>query len=383
MSVGQAAPRQPLRIVYLIDKMGAGGAQTHLRSLASRLDRESFSTEVVCLTRGGVSADRLRLEGVPVNVLGVTRLYSPAAVPAFLRFAARLRALRPSVLHTYLSTANVFGTAVARAASVSGLITTRRDTGFADGRLMRRALGLTNRWARRVVAVSEDTARIARQREGIREPFLTVIPNGVDLDRFTRTGRRDEARAVLGIPASARLLVTVSHLTPIKAIDVLVEAAPAIRAAVPGAFVLVAGRGTEQERVQARIDALGLGGEFRLLGSYDDVPALLEAADLFVLPSRSEGQPNAVIEAMAMGLPVVASRVGGVPEVSRHDREALLVEPDAPERLAEACIRVLTGPDLAIRLGRAGHERARAEFSLPTMLKRYSELYLEVAGGVA
>jgi glycosyltransferase involved in cell wall biosynthesis len=377
------SPPGPLRIVYLIDKMGAGGAQTHLRSLASRLDRERFSTEVVCLTRGGVSADRLRLEGIPVTVLGVSRLYSPSAGPAFLRFAARLRQTRPAVVHTYLSTANVFGSAAARVASVGGLITTRRDTGFADGRLMRRALALTNRWARRVVAVSEDTARIARQREGVAEPLLAVIPNGVDLDRFSPAGRRDKARDALGIPPSVPLLATVSHLTPIKGIDVLVEAAPAIRAEVPEAHFLVAGRGTEQERVQRRIDALGLGNAFRLLGSYDDVPGLLEAADLFVLPSRSEGQPNAVIEAMAMGLPVVASRVGGVPEVARHDREALLVEPDEPEGLAQACRDVLTAPDLARRLGRAGHERAQAEFSLPTMLGRYADLYADVARGTA
>jgi glycosyltransferase involved in cell wall biosynthesis len=90
-----------------------------------------------------------------------------------------------------------------------------------------------------------------------------------------------------------------------------------------------------------------------------------------------------VIEAMAMGLPVVASRVGGVPEVSRHDHEALLVEPDDPERLAAACRDVLTAPDLARRLGLAGHERARAEFSLPTMLRRYADLYSDVARGAA
>jgi glycosyltransferase involved in cell wall biosynthesis len=248
---------------------------------------------------------------------------------------------------------------------------------------MRRALSVTNRWARRVVAVSEDTARIVRQRERIAAPLLTVIPNGIDLDRFSPAGRRESARAALGVPASARLLVNVSHLTRVKGIDVLVEAAPAICAVVPGCFFLVAGRGLERERIERRIAALGLAREFRLLGSYDDVPGLLEAADLFVLPSRSEGQPNAVIEAMAMGLPVVASRVGGVPEVARHAREALLVDPDAPELLARACLEVLSGPDLAARLGGAGRERARAEFGLPTMLRRYEDLYSEVVRGAA
>ena len=383
MSSRETTPGTPLRIVYLIDKMGAGGAQTHLRSLAASLDPGRFSTEVVCLVRGGISADRLRNQGVPVTVLGLSRLYSPSAVPLFLRFAARLRRTQPALVHTYLSTANVFGSAAARVASVKGLITTRRDTGFGDGRLMRRALRLTNRWARRVVAVSEDTARIARQREGLAAPHLTVIPNGVDLNRFAPQGRREAARAILGIPASARLLVTVSHLTPIKGIDVLVEAAPGIRAAVPDALFLVAGRGGEQERVQRRIRSLGLEREFRLLGSHEDVPGLLEAADLFVLPSRSEGQPNAVIEAMAMGLPVVACRVGGVPEVARHGQEALLVEPDQPESLARACLDVLNAQDLATRLGHAGRERARSEFSLTAMLRRYEDLYEQVARGPA
>ena len=372
-------PASRLRVVYLIDKMGAGGAQTHLRALAAGLDPERFAPEVVCLMRGGVSADRLREQGVPVSLLGLSRLYTPGAVRAFGRLVGRLRRTRPELLHTYLSAANVFGCAVARGAGIEALITTRRDTGFADGPLMRRALAWTNRWAARVVAVSEDAARISREREAPRPERLMVIPNGIDLARFTPRGRRTEARNRLQLTDSARVLVTVGHLTPIKGVDVLVEAAAAIRTAVPEATYLVAGRGSEHERIQRRLEALGLSGCFRLLGNHDDIPSLLEAADLFVLPSRSEGQPNAVIEAMAMGVPVVATAVGGVPEVARHEREALLVEPESPGQLAQACIRALTTPELAGRLGRAGIERARAEFGLETMLRRYEQLYAELA----
>jgi glycosyltransferase involved in cell wall biosynthesis len=248
---------------------------------------------------------------------------------------------------------------------------------------MRLMLARTNRWARRVIAVSEDAARIVRERERLASSRLVVIPNGIDTGRFTPRGRRKGVRESLGVPETAPLLVSVSHLTRIKGIDVLVEAAPAIRARAPGAIVLVAGRGQEQARVARRIEALGLSDAFRLLGSHDDVPGLLEAADLFVLPSRSEGQPNAAIEAMAMGLPIVASRVGGVPEVARHGEEALLVDPESPAALAAACLEILGAPDLAKRLGRSGYERARAKFSLETMLHRYEDLYLEMTTRLA
>jgi glycosyltransferase involved in cell wall biosynthesis len=369
-----------LRVLYLIDKMGTGGAQTHLEALVAGLDPHRFEVELVCLLRGGIHADRLREREIPVTVLGLSRLYMPSGLLAFLRFIARLRSARTDVLHTYLSAANVFGCAAARAAAVTGVISSRRDTGFGDGRLMRRALALTNRWAHRVVAVSDDIARIVGEREGLAPPRLVVIPNGIDTDRFTPGERRVAVRTALGIPPAARLVVSVSRLAFIKGIDVLVEAVPAIRAAVPDAMFLVAGDGSDQEKITRRIEALDLRGSLRLLGVHEDVPGLLAAADLFVLPSRSEGQPNAVIEAMAMGLPVVASRVGGVPEVSRHDREALLVEPERPALLAQACVDVLTTPELSKRLGHAGRHRARAEFSLATMLRRYQDMYLQVAG---
>lgn len=372
--------KRPLQIVYLIDKMGTGGAQTHLEALVAGLDPHRFSAELVCLLSGGVHADRLRAKGVPVTVLGLSRLYAPSGLLAFGRFTARLRRGRPDVLHAYLSAANVFGCAAARAAAVKGVITSRRDTGFGDGRLMRRALALTNRWAHRVVAVSEDIGRAVGTREGLAPPRLVVIPNGIDIDRFTPGARREAVRLALGVPDSAPLVVSVSRLAPIKGIDVLVEAAPAIRAAVPNATFLVAGDGADGERLTQRVEALGLSGSFRLLGTHEDVPGLLAAADLFVLPSRSEGQPNAAIEAMAMGLPVVASRVGGVPEVARDSQEALLVEPERPELLAKACVEVLTTPGLAVRLGNAGRHRAGAEFTLAAMLRRYEDLYAQLAG---
>jgi len=368
-----------IRILYLIDKMGGGGAQTHLRGLISGLDPERFAPELVCLIRGGVSADRLLESGHAVRILGLKRLYDTRGILAFLRLTAELRRRPPHVLHTYLSAANVFGAFAARLAGLGGLVTTRRDTGFGDGPWMQRALSRTSPWARRVVAVSDSAAEIARSRDRVPAELLEVITNGIDLGRFAPAGRRAEARASLQVPESARLLVCVGHLTRIKGIDVLIQAAERLGSDDPDLHVRVAGRGAEREALERQLAAAGLAARFRLLGHHDDIQGLLEAADLFVLPSRSEGQPNAVIEAMAMGLPVVATNVGGVPEVARHEVEALLVSPEDPAALADACAQVLADPGFAERLSRAGRQRARESFDVARMVERYGRLYEQVA----
>jgi glycosyltransferase involved in cell wall biosynthesis len=374
---------RPLRVLYLIDKMGAGGAQTHLQGLASGLPRQRFSAELRCLVRGGVSADRLLERGLAVQIMGLKRLYGPAGLLAFGRLVADLRRSPPDLFHTYLSAANVFGALAARLAGARQLITTRRDTGFADGRLMCRALARTSPWAARIVAVSESAANVARERDGVSPDALRVIPNGIDLSRFTPGGRRREVRMQLGIPETVPLLVSVGHLTHVKGIDLLVPVTVILSGEYPDIHVCVAGRGAERERLEREIGARGLGHRLRLLGPHHDVPALLETADVFVLASRSEGQPNAIIEAMAMGVPVVATAVGGVPELMRDGSEGLLVAPEDPGALAEACRTLLGNPTLARTLGERAQLRARRDFGLASMIERYAALYEEVAALVA
>ena len=374
------ASRHPIRVAYVIDKLGLGGAQTHLGGLVSGLG-EGYSPTVFHLIAGGRIADDLQRRGVPLIGLGVPRLYGTRA-PRALRVLVRcLRQNRTDIVHTYLSSANVFGAVAARLAGVPCLITSRRDTGFGDSPTMRLALRHTNRWASRVVAVSQDVAEVVLRREKVDPRRLTVIPNGIDLSRFQARGRRRETRKALGLEDDTPLILAVGHVTRVKGVDVLLEAAARLVRERPGAVFLVAGDGHADEvrRVEDQVAEAGLRHAFRLLGARTDVPDLLEACDIFVQPSRSEGQPNAVMEAMAMGVPVVATRVGGVPEIARDGAEAVLVPAEDPERLAEACSKLLVDDDRRRRLGAAAAARARAEFGLDTMVGRYVRMYQAAA----
>ena len=362
--------------------MGLGGAQRHLASLVSGLDPKRFRAAVYCLLEGGELADELRARGIPVTVLGLRRIYGLRALRGFLRLVGKLRAEKTSILHTYLASANIFGAAAAAAARVPCLLTTRRDLGFSDGRLIGAAQRLTNLRARRVIVVSEEVARRVRTREALQAPVLMVIGNGVDLDRFSPRNRRAQVRATLGLSDGARLVVALGHFTHIKGFDLLARAAVSIRSAVPEAVFFSAGTG-DRDSFARHVRELDLSDCFLLSPPLSDVPPILEAADLFVLPSRSEGVPNAVLEAMAMGLPIVASRVGGVPEILRDGEEGLLVEPGEHAPLASACIDLLRSPMLARRLGQAARARAEAEFGLETIIHRYEQLYEELCPDMA
>ncbi len=372
-----AGGAEPCRILYLIDKMGLAGAQTHLLALASGLDRTRLAPAIACLMYEGEMAETVRAAGLPLNALGTERIYGLTALRSFWRLVRRLRRERPSIVQTYLSSATVFGSLAARVAGVPCLVTTRRDRGFGDGRSMAWALARTNRWARRVVCVSRDVADIVTRRERIEPSKIAVIPNGIDLRRFSPRGRRAEVRRELGLPDRSPVVVTVGHITRVKGSDVLAAAAPRILEQVPEARFLVVGEGDapQEDELRQQVHDLGLDRRFLLAGDRSNVPDLLEAADLFVLPSRSEGQPNALIEAMAMGLPCVATRVGGVPEIVTDGEEALLVPSEAPDALAAACVSVLESPALARRLGAAARARAHREHDLGSMVRRYERLY--------
>ncbi|MBD3368055.1 MAG: glycosyltransferase [Candidatus Eisenbacteria bacterium] len=233
----------------------------------------------------------------------------------------------------------------------------------------------TNRMVDRIIVVSEDSRR--RYLRSYRPPAdkVVAIHNGIDLTRFQKVGPRDEVRAELGLDASDLAATVVGRLTPGKGHDTLLDAAPAVLEAVPSLRLLLVGNGPLEEETRARADALGLGERVLFTGFRDDVPDLLAASDLFVLPSHGESFPLTVLEAMAAGLPVIASDVGGICEAVDHGRSGLLVPAAEPEALADALRRLGGDAGLRREMGERGRVRVERDFDERRSIEAVRSLY--------
>jgi sugar transferase (PEP-CTERM/EpsH1 system associated) len=348
-------------IVYLITELDTGGAQKVLLQLLSRLDRRRFSPSVVCLYNGDKAvAQEIRSLGIHVADLGMATKWR---VDAFWRFLRLLRAERPAILHTHLFHANIPGRVVGRLTGVPIVISTEHSMGTESGwryRLNR----LTHPLADRVVCVSQQIAGFFTQRVGIPEAKVVVIPNGIDPERFRHLPDKRVARAGLGLPAGGALIGTVARLHPVKNLPVLLEAV----AMLPEVSLVVVGDGPERTRLVRLAVELGLQQRVQFVGQQRDVLPWLAACDLFALPSESEGLSMAILEAMAAALPVVATRVGGTPELVMDQVTGRLVPSGDPRPLAQAIGSLVGDPGLRHKMGRAGAERVAAVFSLDRMV---------------
>jgi sugar transferase (PEP-CTERM/EpsH1 system associated) len=292
------------------------------------------------------------------------------------RMARLFRALQPRIVHSRNWTC-IDAIIGARVAGVRTVIHGEhgRDATDADGRnpvrrRVRRALALL---VTEFTAVSRDLARWLVEDVGVPARKVRHIPNGVDAECFAPR-QADAARQVLGVPPGAAVIGTVGRLDPVKDHVGLIRA---FAAAVTGrnAVLLIVGEGPCRGRIEDTVRELGVDDRVRVLGERDDVPAVLNALDLFVLASLGEGMSNAVLEAMATGLPILATRVGGNSELVVDDVTGILVPRGSHEALVEAMRRYLDHPELMRAHGRAGRVRVEAEFTLATTCGAYREMY--------
>lgn len=370
-----------IRVAYLIDRLQRAGAQAHLGQLVSRLDPRGFEPEVFCLLAGGPVAEEMKARGVPVEVLGLGRLYGPRALAELVRLARRLRRRRIDVLHTYLVSANIYGTIAARMARVA-VITSRRDTGFSrNWRLRLVEERLINPLVDRVVAVSPAVAALTLREHGVPPGRLVTIENGVDVEAWKPEGQpRAEARQELGLLEDEVAVGVIGHLSPVKGHADFLQAAARVSAEAPRTRFVLVGDGSLRPTLEALAASLGLGARVVFAGTRADMPRVLSALDVVAVPSHSEGMSNALLEAMAMALPVVATSVGGNPDVVRDGVTGRLVPPRDPAALARVLVELAAHPASRQSLGRAARRHVADHLSLSGMVSRYEELYRGLAG---
>lgn len=354
---------RPLRIAHVTLGLDTGGLEKLLVEFARHADRTRFELRFVSLTSRGVLADDLEAAGWPVLALDEPSGLRPGLVPRLLRL---FRRWETDVVHTHDDRPLVYGAPAARLARVPRVLHTRHGQSFHTRRrtsLLRLAAALTDRF----VCVSEDAAGLTI-RQGVSPRKVTTIRNGVDVARFAYTG-----------PSPEGPLVTVARLSPEKDIETLLRAAAIATRVRPSLRVEIAGDGPCGPRLRRLTGELGLTDRVHFLGAVRDVAAVLGRASLFVLPSRSEGISLTLLEAMARGLPCVATRVGGNPEVVLDGETGLLVPAGSPDALATTLLRLCHQPEEGRRMGAAGRRRVERHFDVRAMVAGYEALYAEPA----
>ncbi len=376
MSLTDRAAARRIRILHVIHGLSHGGLENGIVNLANHLPSSEFSQGICCLDERGAMAERLPAH-VPVWVMGRKR----HDIGLWFRLARLIREWRPDIIHC--RNWNSWLDAVA-ARILSGLDCRLVWSfhGFAthDGFPMRRraASRLLAGLSDQLAAVCQDTAQHFSHSTGVGSSRFEVLYNGTDLDGF-QPGDRQQFRRALGLPEQARIAVTVASLVPIKNHITLLQAIDGLspEAAEHSLFVWL-GEGPEREALQRRRQRLGLEERILMPGRSDRVADYLAAADLFILPSHLEGMSNAILEAMACGLPVLAGAVGGNPELVVHENSGLLVNPRDVADLSQALNRLLAQPELLERMGRMGRQRAERLFSLPAMMRAYGDFYRRI-----
>ncbi len=367
----------PMRVGFVVHSMGVAGAEVLVARILERGGAE-LSPTILCLDEIGALGHELQKSGVEVRDLG-RRPGLDLRLPGRLARAARERSLELLHAHQYTP---FFYSALARLwpGVRRKLILTEHGRHFPD-RVSRRRRW-TNRWllqrqADAITGCSDFSRRGLAERDGFAAERIELIPNGVDVGRYA-TGERSELRSELGLDPGRVLVACVARFHPVKDHETLLRAFARVAAERDDVDLLLAGDGPLGERLRELTAALGLTGRVEFLGVRDDVPELLQAVDIFCMTSLSEAASLTVLEAMAAGLAIVVTAVGGNPELVRDRREGLLAPRGDDAAIARALLELCADPDGAARMGAAARHRAQEGFTLERTVDAYLELYRRV-----
>ena len=373
-------PSRRIRVVFCIDNMGIGGTELNAVRTAERLDRSRFELSVVCLQKDGPLLARYERNEIPVLSLALGSLHGIAVLRQGRRLKRYLSSEQVDIVHSHDVYNNIFSTFWARAARRPAVIASRRWLDDVPRASLRTANRYAYRLAHRVVANSETIGELLVDREGVSAERVTIIPNFVDESAFTppKDAELRALRAELGVPSDATIVGCVAGLRPVKGHRTVIEAIALLRARWPALSLVLIGDGPERERLEALTRQLDLTDVVHFVGARSNEPNPNYLFDISVLASRSEAFPNSIVEALAAGRPVVATRVGGIPDAVIDGENGLLVSPDDPALLAAAIDDMVRNPERRAAMGRAGQQAARARFHVDRVIPQLESMYMQM-----
>jgi len=365
-----------VRVLEVMATGTNGGAQEHVHSLVTRLNPECYEVRVVSLSHGS-SVRRLQRAGIDVTVID-----EPDDRQAVRALADAVASFAPEIIHNHMYRAEVIGTRAAlllgekgcKRPAVLSTVHSSRVRCADDRQALRQLTPLMDR----LIVVSKAIEQKIRE-EGRAGAPVSLIYNGVDLQRYNHQQPCCTLHEDYAIPEASPIVGVVARLEAEKGHRTLIEAWPLVLAAHPEARLLIVGEGSERDSLEAQAASLGICDRVVFTGRREDVPAVTAALDIAVLPSYREAQGLSVLEAMALSRPVVASEVGGIPEMIENGVSGLLVPPNDPGALADAIVRLLSDHPYADMIAKRGHDLVHDRFCIELMVNSIETLYDEAA----
>jgi L-malate glycosyltransferase len=367
-----------MKVLFVICNLDRGGTETQAVELAKRLTSTRCQVTVAALQGTGPLREALQQAGIRIaDFPKKGGLISVRGLVQFLRLVRFIRREKFDVVHSHDLWANLVAVPAAKFAGAPVVFSSQRDLAhlYWYTPFRKRVIARIHRWSTGVIVNSSAVYELVQKEFHVPARRVHVIHNGVAFERFASL-RANRGKLFPELDQNSKLIVTVANMhTVVKGHYELLEAARRLKSPYPTARFVFVGDGPERLGLEESTRAFGLQDSVIFLGRRADIPELLACCDIFVLPSHAEGLPNSLLEAMATGLPVVATTVGGVPEVIEDGVNGLLVPPRDPASLADAIQRILRDPEFATRLVAVGRERARLQFSFDRVVAELQSVY--------
>jgi L-malate glycosyltransferase len=376
-------PSDKIRVLKFLTHFAIGGTERQFVYTATGLDRSRFDVRIACMARIGAFMKDIQALNAPISEYPTRSLYSYQTLRGQLRFARDVRREDIHVVHAYGFYPNLFAILPAALGTRSVTIASVRDMGvFSDRHKLR---SMTQAMACRLadcVIANSSAVREWLMKQGLGGYDVRVIPNGISMPAPRRNDGPSVIRAEFHIDPASPLIAVVGRLVRTKGLEFFLDAAASIAARFPSVRFLIVGEANVEppyrRELEERAKNLNLTGRLTFTGQRSDVPQIMREIDISVLPSLSESFSNSLLESMANGLPVVATKVGGNPEVVSDGENGILVPPRDAEALSRAMSRLLESNELARRLGEAAREKVAKEYSLECLLRRTEDLYVSL-----
>ena len=370
--------RQQKNILILVDTLEVyGGAERHVLDLAKHLDKDKYNVFVSSLIPGGNVLKEIASCGAHIKLFPVNRIYSIFGIWKGFEFARFLKSNKIDILMTVHFGSDIWGTIFGRLAGVPVIISNRRDTGFWKKRRHIIAYKFINRLVDAMIVNSQASKKRIVEDENIAAEKVKVIYGAVDICRFRPSNNNKEIRQKLGINSSSIIVGSVGNFNPIKGHKFLIEAMPGILRKIPKAHFLLVGDGPLRENLYSAVRSRQMQDKVTFLGSRTDIADVLSIMDICILPSLSEGLSNALMEYMAAGKPIIATNVGGNPELIENGVSGILIRPGIADEIKKAVIELASNKSKALRLADNALRKAKNLLDMPSMIRKYEGVLSE------